>query len=200
LNWQNYGLGEPKTVTSATSDYRHEQDVLSDFIDDCCLFKPTATVPKHELKTAYETWCNGVGSQPISQKTFRARLIERSITEGKSGSTRYWRGIALSSSEGQQVQLGQERHMGQESTGNSSIKENTKNFSENYVPTSPFVPSEDIPSYPNEVCQICGSTHWWLRKDEWLCSRCHPDPEKVNTACRGSPPPGPNRGGDGIIA
>jgi putative DNA primase/helicase len=110
LEWQKYGLVEPKAVTNATSDYRHEQDVLGDFIDDCCVLLPTAAVPKHELKVAYENWCNNTGSQPASQKIFRARLIERGITEGKSGGTRYWKGIALSNSEGQQGQLGQEGH------------------------------------------------------------------------------------------
>jgi putative DNA primase/helicase len=110
LEWQKYGLAEPKAVTNATSDYRHEQDILGDFIDDCCCLLPTAAVSKHELKTAYETWCNSTGSQPASQKTFRARLIERGVTEGKSGGTRYWKGIALSDSEGQQGQLGQEGH------------------------------------------------------------------------------------------
>jgi putative DNA primase/helicase len=110
LEWQKYGLAEPKAVTNATSDYRHEQDILGDFIDDCCCLLPTAAVSKHELKTAYETWCNSTGSQPASQKTFRARLIERGITEGKSGGTRYWKGVALSDSEGQQGQLGQEGH------------------------------------------------------------------------------------------
>jgi len=110
LEWQKYGLAEPKAVTNATSDYRHEQDILGDFIEDCCLLLPTAAVSKHELKTAYEAWCNSTGSQPTSQKTFRARLIERGITEGKSGGTRYWKGIALSDSEGRQRQLGQEGH------------------------------------------------------------------------------------------
>jgi len=114
LEWQKYGLQEPKAVTNATSDYRHEQDILGDFIDDYCLLLPTAAVPKHELKEAYETWCNSTGSQPALQKTFRARLIERGITEGKSGGTRYWRGIVLLEAEGQQGQLGQEGHKRQD--------------------------------------------------------------------------------------
>jgi hypothetical protein len=51
----------------------------------------------------------------------------------------------LSNSDGQQEQLGQERQMGQEITGNLHTKENIENFSENPVPTSPNVPSEDVP-------------------------------------------------------
>lgn len=124
LEWQKYGLQEPKAVTNATSDYRHEQDILGDFIDDCCMLLPTAAVPKHELKETYETWCNSTGSQPASQKTFRARLIERGITEGKSGGTRYWKGIALSNSEGQQGQLGQEGQKRQDFPVSLHAKEN----------------------------------------------------------------------------
>ncbi len=178
LEWQRGGLGEPKAVTNATSDYRHEQDILGDFIDDCCILKPTATVPKHELKEAYEEWCNNTGSQPASQKTYRARLIERGITESKSGSTRYWRGIALSESEGQQGQLGQEGQMGQEITGNLHTKENQENFSENPVPTRPDVPTEDIPpDYPSQPCSACGCGSYWLtEQNHWFCSRCHPKP------------------------
>jgi len=178
LEWQRCGLGEPRAVTNATSDYRHEQDILGDFIDDCCLLKPTASVSKHELKTAYEEWCNGTGSQPAAQKTFRARLIERGITEGKSGSTRYWKGIALSGSEGQQEQLGQERQMGQEITGNLHTKGIQENLGENLVPTSPDVPSEEIPDYLHETCTDCGCGDYWLTdQNQWGCSKCHPKPE-----------------------
>jgi hypothetical protein len=54
----------------------------------------------------------------------------------------------LSNSDGQQEQLGQERQMGQEITGNLHTKENIENFSENPVPTSPDVSSEDVPDSP----------------------------------------------------
>jgi len=176
LEWQRCGLGEPKAVTSATSDYRHEQDILGDFIDDCCLLKPTAAVPKHDLKTAYEEWCNNTGSQPVSQKTFRARLIERGITEGKSGSTRYWRGIVLLEAEGQQGQLGQEGQKGQEFPGSLHTKGFQEKFSGNPVPTCPNVPTEDIPDYPIRPCPACGCGDYWLTdQNQWLCSQCHPN-------------------------
>ena len=51
----------------------------------------------------------------------------------------------LSDSGGQQEQLGQERQMGQEITGSLHTKENIENFNETPVPTSPDVPSEDVP-------------------------------------------------------
>jgi hypothetical protein len=54
----------------------------------------------------------------------------------------------LSDSDGQQEQLGQDRQMGQEITGNLHTKENIENFSENPVPTGPDVSSEVVPDYP----------------------------------------------------
>jgi hypothetical protein len=33
------------------------------------------------------------------------------------------------------------------------------------------------PEYPPQSCHICGSNNWWLRGNEWLCGKCHPDPQ-----------------------
>jgi len=73
----------------------------------------------------------------------------------------------LSDSEGQQEQLGQERQMGQEITGNLHTKENIENFSENTVPTSPNVSSEDVPDSPFTMVSTSGGA--------FLASYCPPD-------------------------
>jgi hypothetical protein len=45
--------------------------------------------------------------------------------------------------------------------------------------TSP-PPDDDIPSYPTTPCHNCGSSDYWLTDwNKWLCSRCHPQPERV---------------------
>jgi len=42
-----------------------------------------------------------------------------------------------------------------------------------------------LPSHPTSPCYNCGNDNYWLReastwgKAEWLCSRCHPEPEGV---------------------
>jgi putative DNA primase/helicase len=97
LDWQQYGLSEPEAVTIATTRYRHEQDILGDFLEDCCLLEPLATISKADLKEEYQRWCQDNSIEPVTQRTFRARLIEKGITEGRSsdGKTRIWRGIRL---------------------------------------------------------------------------------------------------------
>ena len=111
LVWQKEGLKEPREVTAATLAYRDEEDILAEYIQDRCVLKATATVSKADLHENYKQWCENTGVQPISQKTLRTRLMERGITDGKSGSIRYWRGIGLS--EGQEQKEG---HLGQEMT------------------------------------------------------------------------------------
>ena len=58
----------------------------------------------------------------------------------------------LSNSDGQQEQLGQEI------TGSLHTKENIENFSENPVPTSPDVSSEDVPDSSFTMVSTSGGT------------------------------------------
>lgn len=184
LAWQQSGLNEPREVTAATLAYRSEEDILADFIQDCCSLKTTATVPKADLHERYKRWCETTGSQPIAIKTLRTRLMERGIGEGKSGSIRYWRGITLI----EEGQLGQEEkvgHLGQEMTffQESPLREESLGkVPGNHSPAVPSVPPDakrdDKPRYPQEKCFTCGGDEYYLTKDnQYLCSRCHPEPE-----------------------
>ena len=94
LDWQREGLGTPEIVQVATNSYRGEMDVLGQFLEDSCLQQPTASVPKGELYTAYEAWCEQSGERPIAKRTFGQRLREKGFEERKSG-THLWVGIGL---------------------------------------------------------------------------------------------------------
>ncbi len=95
LDWQRYGLREPDAVTTATTSYRHEEDILGDFIEDCCILEPRGSISKSELKDLYSQWCQANSIEPVTQRTFKARLTERGITEGRAGKARLWKGIRL---------------------------------------------------------------------------------------------------------
>jgi len=173
LNYQQYGLCEPDTVTTATASYRHEQDILGDFIEDCCIFEPLATIPKADLKGEYQRWCQENSTEPVTQRTFRKRLEEKGITDGKSGGVRYWKGIILQSL----VPEGQENVPKFNMSGtrqtvfpeNTHIKGKQKDFIENHA--------LDVPNVPTEPCRVCGCTEWWLGPTgNRLCARCHPKP------------------------
>jgi len=183
LDWQHYGLPEPETVTTATASYRHEQDILGDFIEDCCILEPLASISKADLKSEYERWCNDNNIDSVSPRTFRSRLIEKGITDGKSGSIRYWKGITLKilvpNGTENVPDLATDGTTGTENSAKSLYEGNQKDFTENSVLNVPVSQKGDIPDYPTHPCHKCGCGAYWLADwNEWLCSGCHPKLEE----------------------
>lgn len=56
LAWQRDGLQVPKKFLQARDDWRHENDPLADFLDECPR-EPSAQVLVSDLFAAYQTWC-----------------------------------------------------------------------------------------------------------------------------------------------
>jgi putative DNA primase/helicase len=176
LDWQRYGLKEPEVVTTATASYRHEQDILGDFLEDCCILEPLATIPKSELKDEYQKWCQDNSVESVTQKTFRARLVEKGIGEGRIGKARYWRGIRLRtdadgdfSSDKSDKTFDNSRSKVTKGTDfpvKSPIKEKQKDFIENSVINVTNVTnSGELPD-----CPACGRNEWtYSPSGELLC-------------------------------
>ncbi len=184
LDWQQYGLNEPKVITLATADYRHDQDILGDFLEDCCKFEFGATIAKKELKECYLKWCQENNLEPIKQHTFKARLIEKGITDGKgTGGVREWHGISLNSGKISKTheQSGKSHEEAPEVFPSMPSREgfmaDTATNATNATNALKDIPELELP------CRGCGNTDadkFWLRPDNsaWLCSICHPEPEK----------------------
>lgn len=69
LEWQQHGLGVPARVIEANSEYRHEEDVVQHFIDECCENAPSGQVNKTELYQQFRTWCAFTGNKFFEQKS-----------------------------------------------------------------------------------------------------------------------------------
>lgn len=96
LAWQGEGLMEPDDVRGATEAYRVEQDVLGEFMDECCIRKSTAVVTKKAFYEAYMEWCKENNQTPVSQNRFRGKVIERGIGERRgTAGVKMWTGITL---------------------------------------------------------------------------------------------------------
>lgn len=66
LEWQKRGLDPaPAAVTSATEAYQAESDPLRQFIEDCCVVTPNASVKAGDLYRAYVKWAR---EQGLSEK------------------------------------------------------------------------------------------------------------------------------------
>ena len=96
LAWQRMkGLHAPKEVDDATLSYRHEQDVVGEFIEDRCDVAPHFVVHARELLRDYRAWCEQNGHRELSAKGLAAQLVSRGLRNGKDRQQRCWFGLRV---------------------------------------------------------------------------------------------------------
>ncbi|MGI8751204.1 MAG: DNA primase family protein [Acidimicrobiales bacterium] len=101
LEWQRRGLDTPEAVVKATEQYRLEQDVIGQFIADCCTTNPMLKVQSTPLYEAYKAWCVEQGiTHPLSQKALAPRIEEHGyIGEPDRKERTWWQGLGLRTEE-----------------------------------------------------------------------------------------------------
>jgi putative DNA primase/helicase len=97
LLWQAEGLRPPKIVQLAVSEYRSEQDVLSDFIAECTCEMANSQTPHGDLFDAYRHWAAEDGIRfPFSSRLLAKKLRERGWHEDRTKTVKIlWMGIKL---------------------------------------------------------------------------------------------------------
>lgn len=79
LLWQRQGLVTPECVRLATDNYRREEDVIGQFLEDCTQEEVDARTLTVSVYQAYDRWCEREG---IQQKyRLSARKLNRKIEE-----------------------------------------------------------------------------------------------------------------------
>ncbi|MCK9275219.1 MAG: phage/plasmid primase, P4 family [Syntrophales bacterium] len=78
LEWQARGLDPPRSVTEATSEYRRDEDLIGDFVEECCIIEPGATGRAGDLFERFEEWyLSNVGKKVPSQHWLGKQLRKR---------------------------------------------------------------------------------------------------------------------------
>jgi P4 family phage/plasmid primase-like protien len=97
MEWQRRGLADvPAVVASQTADYRDEQDVIGQWLNDCTIIDRAAEVESGELYANYREWCESSnGSKPATKISLCRRLPERNFQSRRSNGKTYWRGLTL---------------------------------------------------------------------------------------------------------
>ncbi len=96
MSWQRMGLKPPLEVARATADYRSEQDVLQQFIEEICIADASAETSAADLYSAYRKWCESAGEFPLCKRDLGLALRDRGFQKTRSGTSRKWAGIRLS--------------------------------------------------------------------------------------------------------
>jgi putative DNA primase/helicase len=95
------GLGKPEAVTRATAGYRGDMDLLGTFLGDCCLLGDTYKAKAGDLYREYGSWCDRSGERDrLSQQSFGRSLTERGFHSHRNGRGRWWTGIGLLTTDG----------------------------------------------------------------------------------------------------
>jgi len=77
LDWQKHGLQTPEKIRASTQAYRDEEDVLGKFLESECVIHPSAMVSAKALYSAYRSWAEESGMQPLNQMNFGKRIVKR---------------------------------------------------------------------------------------------------------------------------
>jgi len=83
--WQAGGLKAPKTVLSATAEYKAEMDVIGDFVRDRCEMKGGASIRARELFRCYQDWCEENNEKACSERFFGLKLKEIGVRQARRG-------------------------------------------------------------------------------------------------------------------
>jgi len=100
IEWQRDGLRPPKIVTDATLERKRAEDLIQDFLDDCCFVGDDYSVRATHLYDAFKEWYeNNVSKRnPPSQKRFGTAMGKRGFFSDKRDGGYYtYYGIQLKS-------------------------------------------------------------------------------------------------------
>lgn len=100
LRWQADGLTMPKKVLDAVQEYRHEMDVISAFLDACCM-QGEGEVKASQLYAVYARWASENNEYKMSSTKFGTELMRKDFVGRKMGrdGCRYYTGVALDSND-----------------------------------------------------------------------------------------------------
>ena len=93
LLWQREGLGMPAAVLNSVSEYRREMDVISTFIDACCIVGEGESVSANKLFAVYSQWCEQYCEYRMSSTKFGIEMSKR-FAKLRTSAGQMYRGIA----------------------------------------------------------------------------------------------------------
>ena len=94
IRWQNEGLTMPAKVLEAVREYQHEMDVISTFMDACCIGE--GEVKASRLYAVYAKWAEEHNEYVMSSTKFGTELTKRDgIGKKKTRDGWYYTGVSI---------------------------------------------------------------------------------------------------------
>jgi putative DNA primase/helicase len=94
--WQAEGLGTCAAVQEATNEYRESEDILGEFLEECCTVGPGLEVKSAVAYVTYAKWAVLQGFfPPLTKNLFGRKLKKKGFTQGKLDGDRSWVGLTV---------------------------------------------------------------------------------------------------------
>lgn len=90
LEWQRIGLTPPSKVKEATSEYRHEEDILGQFIDEFVVLDPASSIKASDFYTEFNEWYKETQNKRGMSQTRFGKLASKRFNKQKEGTYRYY--------------------------------------------------------------------------------------------------------------
>ncbi|MBW1669537.1 MAG: hypothetical protein JRJ66_16125 [Deltaproteobacteria bacterium] len=94
LKWQKHGLTVPAKVERGTEEYRRDEDIIGDFLEECCIKENNAAVRASDLYQGYVCYCEKTGHDALSNTRFGTEMKKR-ISATRSSQGIYYRGLKI---------------------------------------------------------------------------------------------------------
>lgn len=94
--WHRLGLEPPKTITEATEEYRHESDLVGQWLEACTVNGAQMEMKAGEGYKSYKAWCEEQGIKPLHQPLWSRRLVEHGVkAKPRTSKGVFYAGIGL---------------------------------------------------------------------------------------------------------
>ena len=93
MEYFNHGLNPPDAVRVETKKYQESEDILGQFVKECCILGKDLKEQAGQLYKAHKTWCETNSYTPLGSRKFGEKMVEKfdRIEEG----CRFYKGIKL---------------------------------------------------------------------------------------------------------
>lgn len=93
-------LGTCEAVSVATDDYKRDEDILGNFIEDCCIVGTGRSAVKSAFREQLRTWLDEHEYRPISDRQLKADLFKRGIVQSRVSKFSPWEWVGIGLREG----------------------------------------------------------------------------------------------------
>lgn len=85
LEWQKMGLGTCDAVTRDTQEYKKQEDLVAQFIEQCLAEEVGAVIEAREVYEAWKYWCQAQGEFVRSMRSFVKEMEAKGIKTDRQG-------------------------------------------------------------------------------------------------------------------